>query len=228
MTASATDWVSGRIYCFGGHEAVLGNTDQILQYDPASDTLVVQSAILPSPRDYCVADANPSSGRIYCFGGNDRSGYLDEIVELDPAAPPRAAAMQIGDAGDGSGAIANTWRVFSSRDFKQGISPLQQQDYDGILDKLNSTDVVRYRYRQDRQNTQHLGVIAEDSPAEILGPDRKSVSLADYIAFLHAATKAQQQLIEDRNCRIAELESRLDELESTVSRLAENAKEDER
>ncbi len=216
--------VSGDILCFAGSRS----RDAVIKYDAAVDAIEVLPVILPSPRGGMACAADPISGRVYCFGGDYGSDLFDEILEYDVSLPSKSAALQVGNAGDGNGAIANAWRIFSSRDFKQGISPLQQQDYYGILDKLNATEVVRYSYRQDRSSTQHLGVIAEESPAEILGPDGKSVSLSDYISFLHAATKAQQQLIEDRDCRIGELESRLAELESAVSRLAEAAKEDER
>jgi len=71
------------IYCFGGSDSS-GRKDQIFSYDPATDTVTIQSATLPSPRSSlsCVQDS--STGKIYCFGGFSESG-TDEILEYDPA-----------------------------------------------------------------------------------------------------------------------------------------------
>ncbi|MBI5434424.1 MAG: hypothetical protein HZA52_16440 [Planctomycetes bacterium] len=60
---------------------------------------------------------------------------------------------------------------------------------------------MHYRYKDD--DHRHLGVIAEESPTDILARDGKGVSLGDYSAFLLAGLEAQQ-------VELTELPARLD------------------
>jgi len=162
--------------------------------------------------------ASPTTGTVYCFGGVMISfggfNFHDEILALTSG----SISLQVGDPGDGSGAMANAWHVHSSRALKHDISALDSAACRDILGKVKATDVVRYRYTRDPQQTQHLGVIAEAAPREILSPGGVSVSLGDYTAFLMAALKAQQSVIEEKSALISDVQKQLAE---TQARLAE-------
>ena len=115
--------------------------------------------------------------------------------------------LQVGAAGDGSEARANAWNLLSSRDYKRDIEPLSPAQCQEILEKATSTEVVTYVFADDPAAVEHLGVIAEDSPREIVASDGKGVSLGDYAAFLLAAIKAQQAEIEALRAEIRSLQA---------------------
>jgi N-acetylneuraminic acid mutarotase len=96
--------ITHKIYCIGGYHleyvctqwgidgciagyGVEHSSDEVLEYDPINDNLVVR-AHLPEPRyDHsCVWD--PDSYNIYCFGGyvkkGDSAEPSDEIIEYNP------------------------------------------------------------------------------------------------------------------------------------------------
>ncbi len=84
----------------------------------------------------------------------------------------------------------------STREAKRDISVLKAADYRHILDKVASTDVVRFRFKADADDRRsRIGVIAEDAPKDIITPDGKHISMGEYNGFLLAAIKGQQQQI---------------------------------
>lgn len=96
---------------------------------------------------------------------------------------------------------------FSSVQYKKDIVPLTPFDYQSILNKIEQIDVVRYRYKTDpKESKLRLGVIAEDSPKEMLSQDGKSIRLVDSVAFLAAGLKALEQRNVDLKKRLRELE----------------------
>lgn len=212
----------GKIYCFGGVNLTTA-FHEILEYDPDNPTqdAVVMTARLPSDRFSLASAAVAETGKIYSFGGQEGTAPVNEILEYTP---PSDILLQVGEPGDGTGAIANTWSVFSSREFKRDIAPLGVADYEDVLAKLNATDVVHYHYTHDARQTRHLGVIAEDAPNEILAPGGRAVSLADCAAFLMAAVKAQQAVIEEKDSQLAVLTARLERIEALVAELAKSEK----
>ena len=118
------------------------------------------------------------------------------------------ARLQVGNPGDGSEARANAWNLTSSRAYKTGIRPLGRDETAGLVQKVKDLEVVRYHQVGDASKKEHLGVIAEDAPREIVSSDGASVSMGDYVSLLLVGLKAQQSRIEELERRLAALEHR--------------------
>lgn len=98
----------------------------------------------------------------------------------------------------GNVTVTGTVYATSSRTAKTNISTLSQKDYQGILQKLEKVDVVRYYLKNQTDShlaKRHIGIIAEDAPEEIISKDKKAVDINDYLGFLLAAVKAQNEEI---------------------------------
>jgi hypothetical protein len=100
------------------------------------------------------------------------------------------------DVTGGSYCDASGWHNPSSRELKQDIAKLTPAECRAILRQLLATDVVRYRYKQDEHGQEHIGLIAEEAPDVLTGPEHKAIGTGDAIGFLLAAVKAQQGEIE--------------------------------
>ena len=149
-------------------------------------------------------NADSSQALIYGQFDNDILVF-NAMVGIGTATP--GYALQVGENGDGTEARANAWNLLSSKKYKSDITPLEDGEYQSILQQLVETDVVRYHFYRDENKSQHLGIIAEDAPRDIVTRDGEALSLSDYCAFLLAATKAQQEEIEVLKARISELEN---------------------
>jgi hypothetical protein len=102
----------------------------------------------------------------------------------------------------------------SSRELKKGITPLGREDYQEIMHQINGIQMVRYLYKTESNRQPHLGVIAEDSPPEILDPAGKAVSLSDYAGFILAGLKAQADQIRAQSEQIKTLTEKIEALEA--------------
>ncbi len=100
---------------------------------------------------------------------------------------------------NGSTWCTTSW-AGSSAALKQGIVSFTPRQYGDILAKIDQSRVAHYRWKPkgnsvDQQT--HIGVIAEEAPAEIVNPDRTGISYSDYLAFLLAGLKGLRAEIGD-------------------------------
>jgi hypothetical protein len=109
------------------------------------------------------------------------------------------------DVAGGAYCNGTNWVNGSSRESKQDISALSEEELRAVLEELKRTEVVRFRYRTE-DGERHIGLIAEDAPASVATPERDGINTADAIGWLTAAVKAQQLHIERLEARLAELE----------------------
>lgn len=80
------DSATHKIYCFGGDNDQYQHIDQIVEYNPADDTIIIKSAVLPSGRVHLICAESLTTHKIYCFGGYTREvGFLNQIIEYNPA-----------------------------------------------------------------------------------------------------------------------------------------------
>lgn len=111
----------------------------------------------------------------------------------------------------------------STRALKDGVVALTEREHGEALAQLKELALVRFRFKAEGPAARrHLGLIAEDSPAQILSKDGKAVSISDYVSFVAAAVKAvaadNDRLRNENN----ELRSRLDSVEQRLLALEED------
>ena len=90
------------------------------------------------------------------------------------------------------------WTDASSRQYKENISNLTQEEAISALEKLNP---VKFNYKVEKDE-EYVGFIAEDVPDLVATKDRQSLSPMDIVAVLTKVVQQQQK-------KIAELEARL-------------------
>lgn len=126
-----------------------------------------------------------------------------------------------GTAGVSLAAGDTSWGVISDRDAKKHIA---QVDGEEVLEKLAAVPVSKWNYKWEPDNaTPHIGPMAQAFKAAFYpGRDDKSITTLEFDGVALAAIQGlNQKLIETvkaKDARIAELEKRLEKIESLVLR----------
>ncbi|MFC1802051.1 tail fiber domain-containing protein, partial [Patescibacteria group bacterium] len=115
------------------------------------------------------------------------------------------------------GIAATSFINTSTRDAKTNIVHLDTNDEDDVLSKIKEMKVARYRYKDEwlgsdisnLNDNLSIGLIAEESPEEVLSADGKGVDIYKLSSFLLAGVKAQQSQIDGIKLDIESLKATL-------------------
>jgi hypothetical protein len=119
-----------------------------------------------------------------------------------------------------------SWGVISDRNAKKNFVPVNGET---VLEKLASVPVEQWNYKWEPDTaTPNIGPMAQDFiKAFYPGRDDKSITTLEFDGVELAAIKGLNEKLEkamrEKNTRIAELEKRLDKLESLMRRQTEGA-----
>ena len=126
---------------------------------------------------------------------------------------------------NGAANVNGVWLNASSRSYKKNIHELSSND---AMQALRGLKSVKYQYKQDEDNEQKLGFIAEDVPELVATKDRKTLDPMQIVAVLTKAVQEQdktllknQQQAAVKDQKIAQMQSKIDHLETVESRLTE-------
>ncbi len=100
----------------------------------------------------------------------------------------------VGGATTPKDAYATSWTIGSSRELKTDISAFSFSEYQDSLNKLASTTIYRYHFKnEDNSRKAHIGFIAEEAPDNISTKDKKAIDIGDTIGFLIASVKSLKE-----------------------------------
>lgn len=152
-----------------------------------------------------------SDGHLVLEGQNGVVEVQNSALGIGTTSPSRILTVVQNSATD---PIADSWTVYSSRQYKENITALSEEELKAILEQAAQMKLYHYTFKNDSTGKVKLGIISEESPSQILTEDGKAESINEYIAFLHAAIKAQQKELEELKKASNELKSRVEMLET--------------
>jgi len=186
-------------FVFAGYDGInfLDTSGLTVKVDGAVSTGIVPTKIvfetLPTGFPRLERMVIASSGNVG-IGGDTGSGI-----------PEPTQPLQMG-----SGAFVSTggvWTNASSREYKENIKTLTNEEADQALDGLNP---VKFNYKIDKDD-RHVGFIAEDVPELVATKDRKGLSPMDIVAVL-------TRVVQEQKNTIAELSKKVDAMQQEINR----------
>ena len=151
--SSAATAPNGKIYVFGGGTGS-NYSDDILEFDPVTQSVTTLEATLPSVRDDTSAATAPN-GKIYVFGGV--AGSSSDIIEFDPVAQSVATletSESIGGRRGTSAATAPNGKIYVFGGYGLVDGENTYSDYIIEFDPVaKSTERLRTTLPSRRRNT---------------------------------------------------------------------------
>ncbi|MFH1827581.1 MAG: tail fiber domain-containing protein, partial [bacterium] len=103
---------------------------------------------------------------------------------------------------------ANSFINTSTRSVKKDISYLTETDSNNFLEKIKNLKIAKYHYKNESNNNPlRIGLIAEDSPSDVLSNNGKGIDLYKLTTLAIGGIQAQQKDLEDIKIRVAKLET---------------------
>jgi hypothetical protein len=111
----------------------------------------------------------------------------------------------------------NGWSVASDRTLKENFKPVDTRD---ILAKVVATPVTEWNLISQDPAIRHIGPMAQDFMAAFaVGEDDRHISSTDADGVAFAAIQGLDEVVKEKDARIAELERRLSGLEAKMQQL---------
>lgn len=103
----------------------------------------------------------------------------------------RAIATQQQNAGLIGAGLGTVGTLISSEVFKDNIADMTDDEYEKALETFDNIRVKHWTYKEeiDPSKKPHTGVIVEDLPEHLKGPDGKTIDVINYLGELTAAVK---------------------------------------
>ena len=178
---------------------------------------------------------NSDSGRRWNMGLDEVDGQADSFVISRPGTGgPELSILTNGEIRLGAGAsaglkvapngnveISGTLAQGSSRAIKDNIQRVNPR---AILNRVAELPVAVWNYKTDDASVRHVGPMAEDFRAAFrLGNDSKHLAPSDVAGVALVAVQGLREVVEEKDQHIADLTSRIEQLECLVALLAEDA-----
>lgn len=97
---------------------------------------------------------------------------------------------------------AYTYGYVSTRDVKHDIEKFQQDDYESSVAFLDDLELNYYKRNGDETNTVHVGFIAEETPGNLTGPNKKSVRYGELSIYNTGALKVMKKEMDEMKSQL--------------------------
>jgi hypothetical protein len=156
-----------------------------------------------------------NSGTMLEYGGQDRRGRGNRFLYIGPLTAGNTVVAWNGARLTDGGVWANASDKNRKTDF-QDVDPIK------ILDRVAALPVREWRYTNEVASVKHLGPTAQDfQNAFGLGTDETSIGTLDADGVALAAIQGLNRKVEEKERRIRELETSVNELRQVCRALAQ-------
>ena len=151
----------------------------------------------------------PSKGfAIAKYGNGAKKEFM--LYDTDPT-NPRTVVLKLGNGASCDG----TWNDASSRELKQNIRPLSDEEALKAFEQLRP---VTYAYKANPDEFR-VGFIAEDVPDLVANNNRKSLSAMDMVALLAKVVQIKDVKIEKIEAELRQKDERLRKMEEKIAEM---------